>query len=126
MEQIGFRTLIAPEHRSNIITSFLYPNDPRFGFRPFYDALKARRFVIYPGKVSHAATFRIGTIGHVFPDDVRIEGLRGGRWMPGARTRPEIPSPTLKVDVKGFLGRLHVEILPGSGIGVVDDFEIEE
>jgi 2-aminoethylphosphonate-pyruvate transaminase len=33
--------------------------------------MKSRRFVIYPGKVSQADTFRIGTIGHVFPDDVR-------------------------------------------------------
>ena len=37
---------------------------------PFYEALKRRRFVIYPGKASHADTFRIGTIGNVFPDDV--------------------------------------------------------
>ncbi|MFM1548305.1 MAG: 2-aminoethylphosphonate--pyruvate transaminase, partial [Lentisphaeria bacterium] len=28
-------------------------------------------FVIYPGKVSVADTFRIGTIGQVFPDDVQ-------------------------------------------------------
>ncbi len=71
MQQIGFRTLIAPPHQSHIITAFLYPDDPKFSFRPFYDAMKARRFVIYPGKVSHAETFRIGTIGHVFPDDIR-------------------------------------------------------
>ena len=71
MRQIGFRTLIAPEYQSHIITSFLYPDDPGFSFETFYDAMKARRFVIYPGKVSHASTFRIGTIGQVFPDDIR-------------------------------------------------------
>jgi len=71
MERIGFQTLVAPEAQSHIITSFLYPNDDRFSFRPFYDAMKARRFVLYPGKVSHADTFRIGTIGHVFPEDIR-------------------------------------------------------
>ena len=71
MERIGFRTLIAPEHQSHIITAFLCPEDPRFSFGAFYKAMKARRFVLYPGKVSHADTFRIGTIGHVFPDDVR-------------------------------------------------------
>ena len=32
---------------------------------------KTRGFVLYPGKVSHAPTFRIGTIGHIFPDDLR-------------------------------------------------------
>jgi 2-aminoethylphosphonate-pyruvate transaminase len=71
LAELGFRTLIAPEHQSPIITAFYYPRDPKFRFRSFYDALKARRFVIYPGKVSDADTFRIGTIGHVFPDDIR-------------------------------------------------------
>jgi 2-aminoethylphosphonate-pyruvate transaminase len=27
--------------------------------------------VIYPGKVSDADCFRIGTIGHIFPEDLR-------------------------------------------------------
>jgi len=71
MERLGFRPLIAPQHRSHIITAFLYPDDSKFAFQPFYDAMKARRFVLYPGKVSQADTFRIGTIGHVFPDDFR-------------------------------------------------------
>ena len=71
MAEIGFRTLIDPQHQSHIITSFLFPDDSTFQFRPFYDAMKKRRFVIYPGKVSVADTFRIGNIGHVFPDDIR-------------------------------------------------------
>ncbi len=71
MEQIGLRTLIVPQYQSHIITAFLYPDDPKFTFPAFYDAMKARRFVLYPGKVSHADTFRIGMIGHVFPDDIR-------------------------------------------------------
>ena len=71
MAELGFRALVAPEHQSPIITAFLYPDDPAFRFKTFYDALKARRYVIYPGKVSQADTFRIGTIGHVFADDIR-------------------------------------------------------
>jgi 2-aminoethylphosphonate-pyruvate transaminase len=71
MLEIGFQTLISRERQSPIITSFLYPSDSAFCFNTFYAAVKARRFVIYPGKVSNADTFRIGTIGHVFPDDVR-------------------------------------------------------
>ena len=58
--------------RSPIITSFRFPADNRFDFKKFYDVLKAKRFVIYPGKVSVADTFRIGTIGHVFPADVKL------------------------------------------------------
>ena len=71
MASLGFRTLVAPEHQSTIITSFLYPDVPGFTFEAFYEAMKKRRFVLYPGKVSQAATFRIGTIGHVFPQDFR-------------------------------------------------------
>ena len=71
LTELGFRPLVAAEHRSPIITSFLYPDDPKFSFLKLYEALKRRRFVIYPGKVSQAETFRIATIGHVFPDDVR-------------------------------------------------------
>lgn len=71
MQQLGFRTLVAPQWQSPIITAFRYPDDPGFEFNALYAAMKARRFVIYPGKVSDADTFRIGTIGHVFPDDIR-------------------------------------------------------
>ena len=70
MEALGYRALIAPEHRSPIITAFLYPADAGFTFGPFYEALKTRGFVIYPGKISRAETFRIGTIGDVHPGDI--------------------------------------------------------
>lgn len=70
MRALGFRTLVPDEWQSPIITSFHNPADPRWTFDAFYDRLKARRFVIYPGKVSQADCFRVGTIGHVFPDDI--------------------------------------------------------
>lgn len=70
MRELGFRTLLPDPLQAPIITAFVYP-DPDFDFGPFYAALKARRFVLYPGKVSDADTFRIGNIGHVFPDDMR-------------------------------------------------------
>jgi 2-aminoethylphosphonate-pyruvate transaminase len=71
MRRLGFRTLVRDDWQSPIITSFHNPADARFTFAEFYDRLKAHRFVIYPGKVSKAECFRIGTIGHVFPDDIR-------------------------------------------------------
>ncbi len=71
MEQIGFNALVDPQYQSHIITAFLYPRDTQFHFKTFYEAMKSRGFVLYPGKVSHADTFRIGTIGHVFPEDIR-------------------------------------------------------
>jgi 2-aminoethylphosphonate-pyruvate transaminase len=41
------------------------------GARTIYADLKSKGFVIYPGKVTDADTFRIGTIGDVFPSDIR-------------------------------------------------------
>jgi 2-aminoethylphosphonate-pyruvate transaminase len=70
MSELGFRTLLEPEDHSPIITSFFFPEEPWFEFNAFYNLLKQRRFVIYPGKVSQHETFRIGTIGDLTVDDV--------------------------------------------------------
>jgi 2-aminoethylphosphonate-pyruvate transaminase len=78
MNALGFDAYLAPEHQSSIITSFLYPAHPNFDFREFYHRLTEQGLVIYPGKVSNADCFRIGTIGHLFPDDMRtlVEAIR--------------------------------------------------
>ena len=70
MRALGFRTLIGDEVQSPIITSFYFPEGEKFAFQKFYDGLKQRGFVIYPGKVSHAQCFRIGSIGDVHPADM--------------------------------------------------------
>ena len=81
MRTLGFETLLPDEVQSPIITSFLYPHKG-FDFKSFYVQLKEKGFVIYPGKISKADTFRIGNIGDVYPDDfVRlIETIRGCRY----------------------------------------------
>jgi 2-aminoethylphosphonate-pyruvate transaminase len=71
MKELGFDTYLAPQHQSHIITSFRYPSHPNFDFSRFYQLLSQRGFVIYPGKVSDADCFRIGTIGHLFPEDLK-------------------------------------------------------
>ncbi len=87
MESVGFRALLPPDRQSPIITAFHYPADAGFSFAKFYQALKARRFVIYPGTVTQEQTFRIGTIGHIFPEDISeltrhvAEIVREARWQ---------------------------------------------
>ena len=77
MRSLGFQTLLPDEIQSPVITSFLYPYAD-FNFKAFYTQLKERGFVIYPGKISQADTFRIGYIGDVHPEDFRqlIEIIR--------------------------------------------------
>jgi 2-aminoethylphosphonate-pyruvate transaminase len=71
MRAMGFRSLLPAQVQSPFITSFHYPRDPRFTFDLFYRALSDCGFIIYPGKISQADLFRIGTIGRIFPSDIR-------------------------------------------------------
>lgn len=68
MRALGYKTLLPDSQQSPVITSFYYPSAD-FDFKAFYLKLKAKGFVIYPGKISQADTFRIGNIGDVYPAD---------------------------------------------------------
>jgi len=70
MQRLGFQPLLDAQQQSSIITSFHNPQHPNYNFNTFYEVLKAKGFVIYPGKVSQADCFRIGTIGDVWPSDI--------------------------------------------------------
>jgi 2-aminoethylphosphonate-pyruvate transaminase len=70
MRTMGFEEYIRPEDQGYIITSFPYPDHPNFDFEEFYRRLNDQGFVIYPGKVSEAECFRIGSIGHIFTVDI--------------------------------------------------------
>ena len=70
MEGLGFECVLPSEDHSPIITGFRDPQHADYAFQAFYDRLKAQGFVIYPGKVTGIDSFRIGTIGHVFPEDI--------------------------------------------------------
>ena len=77
MRALGFQTLLSDDKQGCIITSFLYPSAD-FDFADFYNELKGKGFVIYPGKISDADTFRIGNIGDIFPSDIKalLEAIR--------------------------------------------------
>ena len=65
MRALGFEPLLPEDLQAPIIVTFHTPADPRFDFETFYSQLKARGFVIYPGKLTGADTFRVGCIGHL-------------------------------------------------------------
>ncbi len=75
MRQLGFQTLLADEWLSPIIVTFFSPGHENFSFEQFYDRLKARNYIIYPGKLTQAESFRLGCIGQLF--DEQIDGLLG-------------------------------------------------
>ena len=70
MKRLGFRPYLDPSVQSCIITAFYFPEDQNFSFDAFYRKLSDKGFIIYPGKISQANTFRIGSIGRIFPGDI--------------------------------------------------------
>ncbi len=71
MRALGFRTLLPDRLQAPIIVTFRMPGARGFAFQRFYDGLKDRGFIIYPGKLTVADSFRIGCIGRLYPDDMR-------------------------------------------------------
>jgi 2-aminoethylphosphonate-pyruvate transaminase len=68
MEQAGYEPLVAAEHRSPIVTAFRFPKHANWSFEGLYQALRGAGFTLYPGSISKATAFRIGTIGALTPD----------------------------------------------------------
>ncbi|WP_439611627.1 2-aminoethylphosphonate--pyruvate transaminase [Reyranella sp.] len=71
MRAMGFQTLLPNDLQAPIIITFHMPTDPKFVFQNFYDGLKDRGYVIYPGKLTVADSFRMGCIGRLYPDHMR-------------------------------------------------------
>jgi len=71
MQKLGFRAYLDRAVQSYIITAFHYLADPKFTFADFYARLAGKGFIIYPGKISQADTFRVGSIGRLFESDMR-------------------------------------------------------
>ncbi|WP_050523454.1 2-aminoethylphosphonate--pyruvate transaminase [Pseudorhodobacter wandonensis] len=65
MRALGFETLLKDRWLSPIIVTFFCPADPRFVFNEFYERMKAKGFIIYPGKLTVVESFRIGCIGRM-------------------------------------------------------------
>jgi 2-aminoethylphosphonate-pyruvate transaminase len=71
LSALGIKPLLNNNEAGPIIQTFLTPRDPNFKFEVFYEALRARGFAIYPGKLTKRDSFRIGTIGKL--DDAVME-----------------------------------------------------
>jgi 2-aminoethylphosphonate-pyruvate transaminase len=70
MRALGFRTLLPDALQAPIIVTFHTPVDPKFDFEAFYDRLRRSGYVIYPGKLTVADSFRIGCIGRLGPEQM--------------------------------------------------------
>ncbi|MGV3724188.1 MAG: 2-aminoethylphosphonate aminotransferase [Actinomycetota bacterium] len=70
MEALGLQMIVAPEWRSNTLTTFRLPEG--VGYDALHDAMKRRGYVIYAGQGDLKTwTFRIANLGTLTPDDMR-------------------------------------------------------
>jgi 2-aminoethylphosphonate-pyruvate transaminase len=71
MSELGFRAFLKPEIQAPIIVTFHAPADPRYNFKEFYERVRDKGFILYPGKLTQLETFRVGCIGAIGPDEMR-------------------------------------------------------
>ena len=101
MRALGFETLLDEEWLSPIIVTFFCPADPAFSFNNFYEAMKARGFIIYPGKLTVVDSFRIGCIGQMdsrvmenmlvaTKESLEKMGVKNAKPSPEALKEPQI------------------------------------
>jgi 2-aminoethylphosphonate-pyruvate transaminase len=93
---MGFETLLPDRLQAPIIVTVRTPADPRFHFETFYESLRERGYVIYPGKLTVADSFRVGCIGRVGEAEMRgaLDAMRAVlKEMEVADCRPSAPVP---------------------------------
>src|SRR5262249_47000161 len=71
MSELGFRTFLKPEIQPPIIVPSPAPADPRYAFKEFYERVRDKGFILYPGKLTQVETFRVGCIGAIGPEEMR-------------------------------------------------------
>jgi 2-aminoethylphosphonate-pyruvate transaminase len=78
MTEMGFKLLLDSSLQAPIIVTFHMPADPKFDFQNFYNSLKDKDYVIYPGKLTVADSFRIGCIGQLRETEMQgaLEAVR--------------------------------------------------
>jgi 2-aminoethylphosphonate-pyruvate transaminase len=86
---LGFETLLPDHLQAPIIVTVRTPADPRFEFETFYRALGRRGYIIYPGKLTVADSFRVGCIGSLGEGEMRgaIQAMRAALAEMGVEHR---------------------------------------
>jgi 2-aminoethylphosphonate-pyruvate transaminase len=62
---LGLRMFLPAAIQAPIIVTVHAPSDSRYEFKRFYEAVKARGYILYPGKLTTVETFRVGCMGQL-------------------------------------------------------------
>ena len=67
---MGFETVVPGRLRVPIVATFRNPDHPAFDFKTLYEGMQRRGFIIFPGRLALADTFRIGCMGDIDEADI--------------------------------------------------------
>lgn len=70
MGALGLQALLPAAVQAPIIVTFHAPAHPAYEFKSFYERVRARGFILYPGKLTAVETFRVGCIGALDRRDI--------------------------------------------------------
>jgi 2-aminoethylphosphonate-pyruvate transaminase len=71
MTALGLRTFLPRTVQAPVIVTFHAPGDAAYNFKSFYEKVRARGYVLYPGKLTQVETFRVGCIGAIDFNEMR-------------------------------------------------------
>ena len=71
MAALGFRSFLPRAVQAPVIVTFHAPSDANYAFKSFYEKVRARGYILYPGKLTQVETFRVGCIGAIDANEMR-------------------------------------------------------
>lgn len=70
MARLGLQPYVPAQAQAPIIVTFHAPQHAAYNFQAFYQGVRERGFILYPGKLTQIETFRVGCIGALTPQDM--------------------------------------------------------
>ena len=92
MARLGLRPYVPAQAQAPIIVTFHAPQHMAYDFQVFYQGVRARGFLLYPGKLTQTETFRVGCIGALTPQDMVhvVEAIASTLNEMGVNTAPTV------------------------------------
>ncbi|HUQ28473.1 MAG TPA: 2-aminoethylphosphonate--pyruvate transaminase [Usitatibacter sp.] len=92
MTALGLRTFLPRALQAPVIVTFHAPADAAYNFKSFYEKVRARGYILYPGKLTQVETFRVGCIGAIDFNEMRNVASAVGETLKEMGIKQEAPS----------------------------------
>jgi len=69
--ELGLKPYLPAAIQAPVIVTFHAPADPHYDFPGFYTRVRDAGYILYPGKLTHVETFRVGCIGAIDHHEIR-------------------------------------------------------